>query len=207
MSTQQSTGTGPRVRAPSGRCPPAGRLMGLPAPLPAQVRAARAHLTPLHATGVDAVMWEARRHPMPDRAAISAVIAASEAARSGTGVQPEPLQVAAALVLLGAVRLEMDQTEARLLDTAQAAAMGWEQIAAVLDMGVAEAEERFRSLKPRLDEPVAHVAAPFPGAAPHRGPTRGHAPNWDGSARTQVWDEWDEQAGEGRSVPEARTWR
>ncbi|MFI0486045.1 hypothetical protein [Actinomadura sp. 9N215] len=117
---------------------------------------------------MDAVMWEARRHPMPDDAAIGAVIAASQAAQVGTGVQPELLEVAAALVLLEAVSLETDQAEARLLDTAQAAAMGWEQIAAILGVDVPEAEERHRQLKPRLDEPVAHVAASLPPRATAR---------------------------------------
>lgn len=215
MSTRQPTGTGPGARAPAshrtghrtGPCPPANPLVSppasppqsplrslpifLPVPVPAQVHAARAHLTSLHATGVDAVMWEARRHPMPDHAAIAAVIAASQAAQAGTGEQPEPLEVAAALVLLEAVRLETDQTEARLLDTAQAAAMGWEQIAAILGVDVQEAEERHRQLKPRLDEPVAHVAAPLPARATARSgsPAPRRALNWDASTRNQVWDE------------------
>ena len=223
MSTRQRTGTAPGAGAPAfhrtgqGTCPspPANPVVSppaspsqslpifLPVPAPEQVHAARAHLTSLHADGVDAVMWEARRHPMPDDAAIGAVIAASQAAQAGAGVQPGPLEVAAALVLLEAVRLETDQTEARLLNTAQAAAMGWEQIAAILGVDVQEAEERHRQLKPRLDEPVAHVAAPLPARATGRSgsPAPRRALNWDASTRAHVWDETDEPTGDGRPAP------
>lgn len=61
--------------------------------------------------------------------------------------------MAAALVLLGSARLDADQREARLLEAAQALAMSWEQIGAVLDLSGGEAEELYRRLKPRLDEP------------------------------------------------------
>ncbi|MCW2863770.1 MAG: hypothetical protein JWP48_5478 [Actinoallomurus sp.] len=141
----------------------------LPAPSPDVVRAARAYLTSRYAAGMDQVLWELIEHPLPDLDAIDAVVADSDRAQRGYGDQPEPVAVAAALVVLGAARLEVDQTEARLLDAAQASAMGWEQIAAILGLTVEEAEERHRQLKPRLDDPVAQVLPPRPYGPPtHR---------------------------------------
>jgi hypothetical protein len=141
----------------------------LPAPSPEMVRAARAYLTPRYAAGVDQVLWELMEQPLPDLDAIDALLADSDRAQRGPGDQPQPMEVAAALVVLGAARLDMDQTEARLLDAAQASAMGWEQIAAILGLTVQEAEERHRQLKPRLDEPVAQVLPQRSGGPPtHR---------------------------------------
>lgn len=160
--------------------------VGLPAPTPQTVQQARAYLTPRHATGVDGFLWQSRERPMPDRDAINAVITAGARAQCGTGDHPEPVEVAAALLVLSAVRLGLDQTEARLLNTAQASGMGFEQIAAVLDLSVEEAEERYRQLKPRLDEPAATPSPPpprragAPGGSPHRPGTRaGDQPAWD----------------------------
>jgi len=133
------------------------------------VRAARAYLTTLHAVGVDGHVWEFMQHPLPDLDAIDAVISASEKAQQGSGEQPRLVEVAAALVVLGAARLDIDQTEARLLDAAQASAVGWEQIAAILHLSVEEAEERYRQLKPRLGEPVAPTRPERPYGRPtHR---------------------------------------
>ncbi|MGI8333069.1 hypothetical protein ACRYCC_24205 [Actinomadura scrupuli] len=141
----------------------------LPAPAPTMVRAARAYLTPRYAVGVDQFLWETKEHPLPDLDAIDAIIDASDRAQEGTGDQPPPMAVAAALVVLGAARLNIDQTEARLLDAAQAAGMGWEQIAAILDLSAEAAEERHRRLKPRIDEPAADVLPPHPrDRATHR---------------------------------------
>jgi len=126
----------------------------LPAPQPTMVRLARACLTARHATGVDAVLWEARQHPMPDQAAIDAVIAASDRAQQGAGAPPSTMELAAALVTLSAIRLDLDQTEVRLLNTAQAGGLDFEQIAAILGLSVHDTEIRYRSLKPRLDEPT-----------------------------------------------------
>jgi hypothetical protein len=142
----------------------------LPAPLPETVRVARAYLTPRYAVGVDGFLWEVMEQPLPDLDAIDAVIAASDRAQRGAGDQPQLMEVAAALVVLGAARLDMDQTEARLLNAAQASAMGWEQIAAILDLSVEEAEERHRQLKPRLDEPVAEVLPSRPYGPPSHRP-------------------------------------
>jgi hypothetical protein len=149
----------------------------LPAPAPEMVRAARAFLTPRYAVGVDGFLWETMDHPLPDLDAIDAVIAASDRARQGTGEQPQPMAVAAALIVLGAARLNTDQTEARLLNSAQAAGMGWEQIAAVLDLSVEEAKERHRRLERRLDEPAADVFAPCPRDRPTHRPRAAVSPS------------------------------
>jgi hypothetical protein len=158
-------------------------FVDLPVPAPQSVQQARAHLTARHATGVDEFLWEARKRPLPDREAIDAVITAGDQALQGNGDSPEPVDVAAALVVLSTARLNMDQTEARLLNTAQASGMGFEQIAAVLDLSVEEAEERYRRLKPRLDEPAAispRAARPRgTGTRRQRGPAR-DLPTWDG---------------------------
>jgi hypothetical protein len=127
----------------------------LPAPPPEMVRAARALLTPRYALGVDAFLWESRQRPLSDLAAIDAVIAAGDRAQRGTSGQPPPTDIAAALVVLAAARLDMDQSEARLLNAAYASGMSSEQIAAILDLSLEQAEERHRQLKPRLDEPIA----------------------------------------------------
>lgn len=127
----------------------------LPAPQPHMVRAARDYLTPRFASGLDAVLWETVEHPLPDLEAITAVNTASSRAQEGAGDPPEPMAVAAALVVLGSARLDLDQTEARLLNTAQASGMDWKQIAAILDLTADQAEERYRQLKPRLDHPAA----------------------------------------------------
>lgn len=132
-----------------------GQLGCLPAPPAETVRAARAYLTPRYAAGADAFLWEAMELPLPDLECVDAVSAASDLARRGGGDQPGAMEAAAALVVLSAARLDIDRAEARLLEAAQHAAMGWEQIAAILGVSVADAEERYRRLKPRLDEPIA----------------------------------------------------
>lgn len=170
---------------------PAVVSVGLPAPAPRAVQQARAFLTPRHATGVDAFLWQSRGRPMPDRDAIGAVLDAGDRAQHGNGDSPEPVEVAAALLVLGAVRLNLDQTEARLLNTAQAAGLSFEQIAAVLGLGVEEAEERYRQLKPRLDEPAA---APSP-APPFRAGASGRSPHRPGTRPTDqpTWEELDDE--------------
>lgn len=165
--------------------------VGLPAPAPHTVQQARAFLTPRHATGVDEFLWRSRERPMPDRDAIDAVIDVGDRAQHGNGDSPEPVEVAAALLVLSAVRLNLDQTEARLLNTAQAAGMGFEQIAAVLDLSVEDAEERYRQLKPRLDEPAATTSTP----PPRRAATPGRSPHRPGTRPTDqpTWDELDDE--------------
>jgi hypothetical protein len=75
-----------------GRRPPFARGRSrLPARSGTQyVQQARAYLTARHATGVDELLWETRKRPMPDRDAIHAVITAGDQAQPGTGESPEP---------------------------------------------------------------------------------------------------------------------
>ncbi|MEV4003605.1 hypothetical protein [Actinomadura sp. NPDC049753] len=169
---------------------PAVVSVGLPAPAPRAVQQARAFLTPRHATGVDEFLWQSRGRPMPDRDAIGAVLDAGDRAQHGNGDSPEPVEVAAALLVLGAVRLNLDQTEARLLSIAQAAGLSFEQIAAVLGLGVEEAEERYRQLKPRLDEPAAPSPAP-----PRRADALGGSSQRSGTRPTDqpTWEELDDE--------------
>lgn len=141
-----------------------------PAPPPEAVRSARAYLTPRYAVGVDLVLWEMMARLLPDRTVIDAVIAASARAQQAAGDDVEAMDVAAALVVLEAARLNVDQSEARLLKAAQASGLGWEQIAGILDLSVGDTEERYRRLIERLDEPSADE----PPACPRQGPSPGH---------------------------------
>jgi hypothetical protein len=159
-----TSGAGVGDDSSTGSRPPATEEW-LPAPPPETVCAARAHLTPRYAVGVDGFLWESRQRPLADLAAIDAVIAAGDRAQRGASGQPPPMDLAAALVVLAAARLDMDQTEARLLNAAYASGLSSQQIAAILDLGVEHAEERHRQLKPRLDEPVAENPNP-PKAQP-----------------------------------------
>ncbi|MEW2354564.1 hypothetical protein [Spirillospora sp. NPDC029432] len=164
------------------RHPPAVVPVAPPAPAPQSVQRARAYLTARHATGVHEVLWESRKRSMPDREAIDAVITAGDRAQRGIGESPEAVEIAAALVVLSAVRLNLDQAEGRLLNIARASGMGSEQVAAVLDISVDEAEERHRRLEPRLAAPAATtspVASPRDTATQRpRGPARDQ-PAWD----------------------------
>jgi hypothetical protein len=108
------------------------------------------------------------------------------------------MAVSAALVVPGAARLAMDHREARLLNAAHASVMGWEQIAAMLDLSVTETEERYRQLQPRLGAPVAETLPPQPGGTvaaskPTKGrrsaswlPAVGHQP---GEVEGEEWEE------------------
>jgi hypothetical protein len=86
------------------------------APEPGLVTAARAHLSQRFARGVQEVLWEGRGIPMPDQDAIAQVI---KAAAAGDSLSAEDL--AAALLLTQAVRLNIDLLEADLMDIARAA--------------------------------------------------------------------------------------
>ncbi|XVQ11590.1 hypothetical protein ACQP1W_03130 [Spirillospora sp. CA-255316] len=125
---------------------------------------------------------------MPDRDAIDAIITASAQAQRGAADHPDLMEVAAALVVLGAVRLNLDQTEARLLNTAQAAGMSFDQIAAIFGLSAEAALERYRQLKPRLDEPAAPPPPPLPDRTTARDePNRLGRP----TVEQPIWDEPD----------------
>jgi hypothetical protein len=132
------------------------RWRELPAPDPDTVRAARAHLTGKYSRGVDRLMWETHKHPLADLEAVRAVI---DTASDGGVVNATDL--GAALVLMEAMRLDVDRLEWHMLESARDAGLTWESIAAVLDLaGATEAQERHRWLESRQAEPVAPIVPP-----------------------------------------------
>lgn len=133
------------------------------------MRAARAHLARRYGTGVEALLWEARRYPLPDVDAVRKTIAAIRGGRavpSQAGDEagrardddPDSMDLGAALVVLEAARLDLDRLEIELIDAVRGAGLEWAAIAAVLDLPDADAaERRYEKLRPRLDAPVDHV--------------------------------------------------
>ncbi len=117
------------------------------------VTASRRHLTERYASGVDRLLWDTEKRLVPDLEAIRSVI---EAASSG---QAEALDVGAGLVVLQAVRLDLDRLEYEVFESAQAMGMEEEAIAAVLDLpDAAAAGKRWRWLKARRALPYADIA-------------------------------------------------
>jgi hypothetical protein len=100
--------------------------MEAPAPAPDMVTAARRHLTERYAAGVDRLLWDGGKRPMPDLDAITSAIKA--------GAQAEPLDIASALVLVQAARLGLDHLEHDLFDAAATAGVSTTAVAAVLDL-------------------------------------------------------------------------
>ncbi|WP_067453193.1 hypothetical protein [Actinomadura macra] len=130
----------------------------LPLPDPDLVRAARRHLTSRYASRVEAVLWEMHKHPMHDLDAVSRVLRShqepsdiwSESDDDGAsdGVLAEgrtppgsatAMDVGAAFMVLLAARQDVDQLEAALFEQGLGLGLGYEQIAAVLDLPDAEA--------------------------------------------------------------------
>jgi hypothetical protein len=129
--------------------------MEAPAPSPDMVTASRRHLTERYASGVDRLLWDTEKRLVPDLDAIRSVI---DAASSG---QAEALDIGAGLVLLQAVRLEVDRLEHDVFEGAHAMGMGEEAVAAVLDLpDAAAASKRRRWLKGRRALPYADIASP-----------------------------------------------
>ncbi|WP_344259914.1 hypothetical protein [Actinomadura napierensis] len=142
-----------------------GRPVEPPAPDPKMVRAARVHLTGRYAKGVQVLLWETYERPMPDVDAIEAVIKAAE---DGTAIGPD---LAAALVLAQAVRLDADRREFRLLNAARDAGLEAEAIATVLDLpGAHAAREHIDHLVRRASRPVAAVSEGPPLRSGSTGP-------------------------------------
>jgi hypothetical protein len=135
-----------------------------PAQAPALVRAARTHLTSRFARGVEALLWDSCKRPLADTDAITAGIQAAEA-----GVA-SGLDMAAALVSAQALRLDVDGLEYRLIVAAQQAGLGFEEIAAVLDLPSAEAAKRYYDwLSQRAALPVDEIdLEPDPGSNPRQ---------------------------------------
>ncbi|HEX6518783.1 MAG TPA: hypothetical protein VF070_02040 [Streptosporangiaceae bacterium] len=100
--------------------------MNAPAPDPEVVAAARQHLNERYATGVDRLLWEAEKRPMPDSDAMAAVIT--------PGGRAEALDIASALVLVQAARLNLDHLEHDLFEGAHAAGITAMAIAAILEL-------------------------------------------------------------------------
>jgi hypothetical protein len=119
------------------------------------VTASRRHLTERYASGVDRLRWDTEKRLVPDLDAIRSVI---DAASSG---KAEALDIGAGLVLVQAVRLEVDRLEHDVFEGADRLGMGEEAIAAVLDLpDAAAASKRRRWLKGRRALPHADIASP-----------------------------------------------
>jgi hypothetical protein len=124
--------------------------------LPETVTASRNHLTVRYALGVDKLLWELKKRPMPDGDAVRSVISAA----GGEG-HVDALDLAAALVVTQAMRLELDVLEAEVLDAAQASGVGCDAVAAMLDLpDGASAQARHRMLDAKRKLPQA---PPHPG--------------------------------------------
>ena len=131
-----------------------------PAPSPEMVGASRRHLTERYASGVDLLLWETEKRLIPDLDAIRSVTEA--AAASG---RAEGLDMGAALVLVQAARLGLDQLEFELFEAARAMGMRPEAIAAVLELpDAAAAEKRQRWLERRRALPYAAATSQPPEA-------------------------------------------
>lgn len=100
-----------------------------PAPTPDTVTASRRHLTTGYASGVDRLLWDMDKRPMPDLDAVRAVVAASQADKP-----VDALDIGAAVILLLEMRLELDCLEADVLDAALDSGLGFESLAAVLEL-------------------------------------------------------------------------
>lgn len=134
-----------------------------PAPAPDAVSAARGQLNELYASGVERLLWELDKQPIADTEAIRRAIAAV-----GNG---EEASVGPALVLLQAARLGLDRLEASAFDTAYAAGISDETLAAILGLPAAAAAAWHQWLTARhvlpYDEPSAarHVVPGGPADA------------------------------------------
>jgi hypothetical protein len=132
-----------------------------PAPSPDTVTASRHHLTAQYASGVDRVLWEAEKRPMPDADAVRALVSAA-----ANGDQVDALGIGAALVLTQAMRLDLDLLEADVLDAAQASGISPESLAAVLELpnaGLVEARHRMLAAKRELPRAAVEPVTMSPG--------------------------------------------
>lgn len=136
-----------------------------PAPVPDIVVASRRHLSDKYASGVDQLFWELEKRPMPDTAAIQSVLAQSAASGTSEAEPADALDIGAALVLVQAMRLDLDLLEADVLDAAADAGVPPESVAAVLELKDAgAAEQRRQWLREKRKLPRAVV--PPPGFEP-----------------------------------------
>jgi hypothetical protein len=137
------------------------------APGPEVVRAARQHLTDRFARGVERLLWEESKHPLPDLLAAHTVL--ETAARDTTVTRAD---LAAALVVLQAARLDVDHLEYDVIEAARALGMDYEQVAAALDQPNAEAArvhaERLRARRELRTDRVSEPTLKGPGATNER---------------------------------------
>lgn len=127
------------------------RPMEPPAPAPEMVSAARCHLTTQYASGVDLLLWKLEKRLMADGDAVQAVVCAH-----ADGHRPGTLDIGAALVVVQAMRLDLDLLEAAVMEAAEEAGVTAESTAAVLELPDAAAvDARRQMLNARRDVPRA----------------------------------------------------
>jgi hypothetical protein len=135
--------------------------MDIPAPALPLVVAARQHLSKRYAAGVDQVLWDAEKRPMPDSAAVRAVINA--------GSRAEPLDMASALVLVQVIRQGVDVLEYELFEAVRTAGITDTAVAAVLglsDEAAARARRQWLSDRQTVPpDPPGQLEARAPGRA------------------------------------------
>jgi hypothetical protein len=125
------------------------------------VTAARRHLTSRYADGVHQLLWELEKRLMPDAEAVQAVLSLA----SGQNLA-DALDVGAAMVVIQAMRLELDVLEADVLDAAQVSGVSPESVAAVLELpGADAAEQRHQLLRARRRLARATTRQPAPDAS------------------------------------------
>jgi hypothetical protein len=123
------------------------------------VTASRRHLSVGYARGVDRLLWDLEKRPMPDAEAVKAVVIANASGDGG-----DALDIGGALVLLHAMRLELDCLEAEVLDAARASGLKDESLAAVMDLPDAAAVQDWeRWLDVRRELPRAPAPGPSRG--------------------------------------------
>jgi hypothetical protein len=160
-----------------------------PVPEPEMVTASRRHLSTEYAGGVDRLLWELEKRPMPDGEAVSAVLCAHQA-----GQPVDALSIGAALVLLQSMRHELDCLEADIFDAALDRGLGHESLAAVLELPDAAAvQSRQKYLNARRELPRApapprpenHASRGEPEAAARAGRRAEHAAGRAASAASR----------------------
>lgn len=119
------------------------------------VTASRRHLTTEYAHGVDRLLWDMDKRPMPDLDAIHAVVAANQA-----HLPVDALDIGAGLILLLEMRLELDCLEADVLGAALDSGLALDSLAAVLELPDPVL------MRSRLDYLLARRELPRPSAQP-----------------------------------------
>lgn len=123
-----------------------------PAPAPDMVTASRRHLNSQYSRGVDRLLWDLDKRPMPDTQAVQAVITPSRPRE-----RCDALDIGAALVLVQAVRLDLDCLESEVFTVAQEIGLDDDSLAAVLelpDAGAAAARRTYLSTRRDLPRSV-----------------------------------------------------